>query len=128
VHDALPPAVEIEERHAEVLRIPDHVHGHLLGERIGVRPRLGQGRDDVIERGEGALGHAHAKPELLQHRERLRRGHLVDEVKPDEELGLAGRQRPDGVGVPNLVEQCLCHGDPPPRVSAGVTVKYSEIS
>ena len=127
VHDALPPAVEVEERHAEVLRVAHHVHGHLLGERIGVRPRLGRGRDDVVERGEGALGHAHAKPELAQHRERLRRGHLVDEVKPDEELGLAGRQRPDGVGVPNLVEQCLAMAISP-RVSAGVTVKYSEIS
>ena len=49
--------------------------------------------------------------ELLQHLEGLRRRHLVDEVQADQELGLAGRQRPDRVRFPHLVEQRACHGN-----------------
>jgi hypothetical protein len=47
---------------------------------------------------------------LPEHVERLRARHLVDEVQADEELRLAARQRPDGVEIPDFLEQCLSHG------------------
>jgi hypothetical protein len=67
---------------------------------------------------EGALGHAHLELQLLQHLEGLRRRHLVDEVQADQELGLAGRQRPHRVRFPHLVQQRACHGDSPPSGEA----------
>ena len=84
---------------------------HLLGERIAQRPHLAIGGHDVVHRGEGALGIQHRQAAFLQHLERLRRSHLVDQVQTDEQLGLAGFQGTDGVQIPDLVEQrSLRHG------------------
>jgi hypothetical protein len=46
---------------------------------------------------------------LLEHLEGLRCRQLVNEVESDKELGLAGRQRPNRVGVPHVVEQGAWH-------------------
>ena len=109
VDDALLARRHVEQGQAEVLHVAVHVRGHVLRHRVGVGPRLIRRRDDVVERAEGPLGHPHLQLGVLQHLERLRRRHLVDEVQADQELGLAGRQRPDRVRLPHLVEQRACH-------------------
>src|SRR5439155_1620472 len=116
--DTLLAARHVEERQAELLHVPVHVLGHLLRLRVGVGTSLVSCRDDVIERAERPLGHAHLELQLLQHLEGLRRRHLVDEVQADQELGLAGRQNSDCVSIPHLVEQRACHENPPPAYRA----------
>jgi len=111
VHDALLARLHVEERQAELLHVAVHVRGHLLRLGAGVGAGLVGRRDDVVERAERALGHADLEPQLLQHLEGLRRRHLVDEVEADQQLCLAGRQGPDRVRFPYLVEQRACHGD-----------------
>ena len=92
VHDALMAAGAIEETDAELAAVAlDRAH-HRLGLFVGERARLGVRRDDVIDGREGALRKQHLQAELAQHLERLRAGHLVDEVQADEELRLAARQ------------------------------------
>jgi hypothetical protein len=60
----------------------------------------------VIDRREGAAGKRHRQPLLAQHVERLRTGHLMDEMQTDEQLRLTARQRADGMRVPDLVKEC----------------------
>ena len=73
---------------------------HAFGERVLERPLAVVGGDDVIDRGERALGHEHREPEIAEHAERLRARHLVDQVQPDEELSLSPRQRLRRCGDP----------------------------
>ena len=82
---------------------------HVLGHDVEKRPLLGLRRDDVIRRRERPIRARDlpaASPQLV---ERLRRRHLVDEVQADEELRLAGRQLPDGVEIPHLLQECFAH-------------------
>ena len=84
---------------------------HRLGERIAVR--LGQlvRRNDVVDRREGAVRHRDLQAEIAQHAEGLGAGHLVDEMRADQQLRLATGQRADGVRVPDFFEQgFLGHG------------------
>ncbi len=87
----------------------DQVDGHLLGHLVGERALLRRRRDDVVERGERAPGHAHGQVELAQRREGLRRRDLVDQVEPDQELRLTGGQCAHRVRLPDLVEQGVSH-------------------
>jgi hypothetical protein len=105
VDDALPPAVEVEQRHPGVPAVPHEVHRHLLGQRVAERTVLGGGRHDVVHGGERPLGVPDPQARLPQHLERLGRRHLVYQVEADEELGLPRGQDPDRVGTPDLVEQ-----------------------
>ena len=54
-------------------------------------------------------GKSTVEPALAQHREGLRRRHLVDEVQAHEQLVLAGRQAAHRVGVEDLVVQRRVH-------------------
>ena len=54
-------------------------------------------------------GEPHLPAARAQHVERLRAGHLVDEVQPDEQLRLPGRQAAHGVRVPDFFQKGLCH-------------------
>src|SRR5207247_997119 len=93
VDDALLARRHVEELQIEVLHVAVHVRGHLLRLGVGVGTGLVGRRDDVIERAERALRHAHLELQLLEHLEGLRRRDLVDEVQADQELRLAGGQR-----------------------------------
>jgi hypothetical protein len=85
---------------------------HLLGQRILQRPLLRVGGDDVVDGREGPRGKAHRLIQLAQHREGLGARDLVDQVQPDEELGLSARQLAHRVKVPDLVEEIpAAHGD-----------------
>ena len=61
---------------------------HLLGQWILQRSLAltGIGRDNVINRSKRALRKWHRKLLLTNHRKRLRRGNLVDQMQPNEEL------------------------------------------
>ena len=83
---------------------------HVLGHHVAERPPLVARRDDVIDGGDRPLRMLHAQPARPQHVERLRTGHLVDQVQADEELRLPVRQRPDRVGVPDFLEERRGHG------------------
>jgi hypothetical protein len=104
VHDPLTAAVEIEQRQPEVAGVADHARSHLFGHRVGVGPRLRGSRDDVIQGAERPLRHSHLDFQVFQHVEGLGSGHLVDEVKPDQELGLSRRENPHRVRIPDLVQ------------------------
>jgi hypothetical protein len=124
VDDALPSAVEVEQRHAEVPAVADEVDRHLLGHRIAERAALGRRRHDVVDGGEGPLRHPEPQPRLPQHLESLRARHLVDEMEADEQLCLPRGQHADGMRTPDLVEQCLGH-DGRYCVRSAVAVKKS---
>ena len=86
------PLVGLEEPDAVLGAVALERDEHLLGERVGERPPLRLGRDDVVDGGEGAPREAHPQAHLAQHREGLRARDLVDQVQADEELRLAARQ------------------------------------
>jgi len=78
---------------------------HLLGQRILQGPlstRAGGG-DDMIHRGKGAFWERYGKLLLAEHRKRLWRGDLMNEMQPDKELILSRRQLPHAVPVKNLM-------------------------
>jgi hypothetical protein len=105
VDDALGGIAEAEERDVVLAAVGLEGGDHLLGHRVRGRPPQAGSRDDVVHRPEDAIGERGAEPALPQHRERLRGGHLVNEVQADEELRLPGRQPPHRVQIPDLVEK-----------------------
>lgn len=101
--DALLATLEIEIGDAELLRIAIELFDH------GIRQRISEwlfkliGRDDVIHRREGALRVPDGKSEVTEHAESLGAGHLVDEVRVDEQLRLSVGQFRRGVRLPDLL-------------------------
>ena len=62
----------------------------------------------VVERGESEVGSAHLPAGQSQTVERLRAGHLVNEMAIDiKQCGLGGRGH--DVAIPHLLEQRLWH-------------------
>jgi hypothetical protein len=111
VHDALVAAAHLEQPDAELLAVaPQRLHlrhRQLVLQRQLTADLPWVGRDVVVHRGEGEVGPAHGAPGLPDAVERLRRGHLVDEVQVDVEqvgLPLGG---PDDVLVPDLLHDGL---------------------
>ena len=109
MHDALLTALRREIADAVLRAVALELHQHLLGHVVRERPQLALGRDDVIAGREGALGVQHRQSALAQHRERLRRGDLVHEVQPHEQLRLAAGQLPHRVPFENLLIEALSH-------------------
>ena len=117
VDDALAGIAHRVQRDAEL--------GGVLAQHVDLagRDRIGDRLVDVGRRhvvvlgGDGELGTPHAATGEPQAVERLRAGHLVDEVQVDvEQVGFAGRRAHD-VAVPDLLRQCL----------GGMGVSHSEI-
>ena len=77
---------------------------HRIGQGVGIGLAHLVGRDNVIHRGKGAVGHGHLEAEVPHHPECLRARHLMDQVGADQELRLSVRQRSHGVGIPYLLE------------------------
>ena len=110
VHDPLPPAVDVEHRDPVLFAVLAQLLDHGVGERILERFHAAVGRHDVIDRRERALGHQYRQVAVAEHAEGLRAGHLVDEVRPDEQLGLPVRERADAVGVEHLLVEIAGFG------------------
>ena len=135
VDHALLARTGLEQADAVLAAIPLDVRHHFFGLDVGVGPRLILGRDDVVDRGDGALGIRHFQTTLAQHGECLRAGNLMDQVQPDEKLGLARGHGADGVEIPHLVvEGAGAHGVPGggrrrvPRWGAGMMAVRSRRS
>jgi hypothetical protein len=63
----------------------------------------------MVDRRKRALRHRDLELQVTQHPERLRTRHLVNQVRPDEELRLAVGQRPHTVCVPDFFEKGFRH-------------------
>ena len=107
VDDPLAVGAQRVDRDAELLAVAlERLHldaRELVADPRGDRRAVG--RHVVVGGGQRAVGPADRAAGQPQAVERLRAGHLVDEVQVDVEQ--AGR---DLVGVPDLVEQGLGHG------------------
>jgi len=113
VHDPLAAAAEAVQGDAVRGAVGLERGQHLLRQRIGEGPRLGGGGHDVIHRGHGALGVAHAQAQVLEAGKGLRAGHLMDQVQADEQLAGAAGQLGDPVQIPDLVVKGAgAHGCP----------------
>ena len=110
VDDSLAAAAGRVQRDAELLAVPRAARRAApcaSGSVIGAV----HGRHVVIHRRDGEIGAPHAPPVEPQPVERLRRGHLVDQVQVDvEQRRLAGLLA-DDVRVPDLLEQRLAPSD-----------------
>ena len=103
MHDPLAATADAVQGDA-VLRAVGLERGqHFFGQRIGEGPRLAGGRHDVIHRGHGALGVAHAQAQILEAGKGLRAGHLMDQVQTDEQLAGTSRQLGHLMQIPDLV-------------------------
>ena len=109
VDDALPDVAEAHEADAEVAHVALERGHHVLGHHVEERPRALARRHDVIDRRERAVDERDLPAVGPEGVERLRTGHLVDEVQADKELGLAGRKLPHRVQVPDLLEKGVAH-------------------
>jgi len=110
VHDAAVRAAEVEQFDAEGGRVLAQLRHLRLRFRVRVGQLAGrirgQGGRRMVERALGALGPGHRQATRGQFGERLRRGHLVDQVQ----VHVQHRRRGVGLGadqvrVPQLVEQ-----------------------
>ena len=110
VDDALAARGVVVEGDAEVAAVALERREHRLGHRVLERPREAAGRHDVVDGGERALGEPDRPASPSQVVEGLRRGHLVHEVKADEQLRLPRRERPHLVQVPDFLKKRVSHG------------------
>ena len=109
VHDALLDVAERVQADAELLGVATQRLDLGAGDGVGDRLVPVERGDVVVLGGEGEVGAAHGAAGEPQPVERLRRGHLVDEVEVDVEevrLTLGGS---DDVLVPDLLGQGLAH-------------------
>ncbi len=109
VHDPLVVRVGGPQRDAEVAAIAFERRGHVLRHHVDEGTLLRQRRHDVIDCGKSTTGKRDAPPMPAQIIERLRSRHLMNQMKPDEQLRLSGRQRADRVRAPHFFEQRLGH-------------------
>ena len=111
VHDPLAPAAGRVEPDAELLAVAPQRLELRRGELVR-RPVVR--RDVVVHRRERQFGPPHLPPRQAQALERLRRGHLVDEVQVDVEQRRLALGLVDEVRFPDAVEERLSH----PRIVA----------
>ena len=109
VHDALLARRAIEKRDPKLRAILAQFIHHGLRERIAIRFDHLVGRDNVVHRRERALRKRHLQAEIAQHAEGLRARDLVDQMRADDQLGLAVGQFAHRVGVPDFLEERFGH-------------------
>jgi hypothetical protein len=127
VDDALLARGEIEKFDAEIPAIFFQGDHHLLRQAVGVGAVRVVRRNDVVHGGEGPLRAGHAQALFADHLKGLGARDLVDQMEPDEQLRLAVRQFPDGVQIPDFIEQCFSHDHIPWFLAAGRRVRAVRI-
>src|SRR6185437_8680269 len=117
VHDAALRILQPQQLHPELgaiaLELPDLPGRRLDGDRCTAKDLLGAGGAGMIDGCEGQLGATQRQAPLAQQRERLRGGHLMDEVTIDVQHGW----RVGGLGhhlvlLPDLLIHGLHRGVP----------------
>jgi hypothetical protein len=110
VHDALVRGAQAVQRDPELAAvIGEHLDlrsGHLVRDRQGAIV----GRDRVVRRRHGLAGPADLQPTPAQARERLRAGHLVDEMEIDRQDGRRAGLLADDVIAPDLLDESAGSG------------------
>ena len=89
MNDTLLTGVSIEKADTVVFGIFAQSFNHLLSDRIRVRLFDFVSRHDVVDRRKSTMGVLHWETQVAKHAERLRAGHLVNQVSTDKELSLA---------------------------------------
>src|SRR5436190_22014751 len=110
VHDALTLVADVVERDPEVTDVALERGDHVLRHHDEKGPLALPGRHDVIDGTKRAVRSCHAPAALPERVERLRRGHLVNQMQANEELRLSGGKRTNLVQVPDLLEKRFTHG------------------
>ncbi len=88
MHNPLFAAGQVKIGDAEFLGVPAQFLNHRVCQGVGEGFLTLIGRDNVIDRGKGSVWILHRQPAIPEHPESLRAGHLMNEVRPDEQLGL----------------------------------------
>ena len=109
VDDALFSRLKVEVGDVEVIAVLTDGLDHFSSERVGGLVLI-NGRDDVVDGCEGALGILNRKAELAEHAEGLRARHFVNKVRADEKLGASVAECAHRVCVPDLLVECFSHG------------------
>ncbi len=105
VDNALFPGIRAKEAHAKITRVLFDMGKHVFGNGVGKRAlaRLCRRRNDVIDGRKGTFRILHLETLFAKHRESLRTGHFVAEMKPDEQLILAARKLRDDMAVKHFL-------------------------
>jgi hypothetical protein len=82
--------------------IDQHLN-HFLSHIVRQWPDTRVGGDDMVNGGKGPQRIGHPEPFVLQHAERLRTGHFMDQMQRHENLKLTGVQSPNHMIVPDLL-------------------------
>ena len=109
MNNALLAGRTVEEGDAEFPAALAQRFDHRVGERVGIRLGHLVRRHDVIDRGKRPVGHRHLEPKVAEHAKRLRAGHLMDQVRADQELRLAVRQGAHRVRFPDFLKKGFGH-------------------
>src|SRR5688572_1980545 len=98
-------AIQSKEFHTELLDVLFKGLCQFFSFTIKKGPATNIGRNDMIHCRESSLWKRHVHALFPQHIERRCRGNLVDQMKPNEKLGLASGKNPNAMGIPNLLVQ-----------------------
>jgi hypothetical protein len=104
VYDPLLSARQVKEGNSGFLAIAAQLSDHRIGQRIREWLLALVGRYDVVYRGERAMRIGYFQIEIAQHAKGLRTRDLMNEMRSDQQLRLAVRQRFNRVRVPYFFE------------------------
>ena len=104
MHHTLSFIVDVKQSHAEVAAVLLDGRHHFFGQAVHEWAKLHIGRNDMIDRRQRSFRILYRQAPVSQNRERLRAGHLVNQVQPDKKLCLAASQRAYRVEIPNFIE------------------------
>jgi len=110
VDDSLVTGAGIEKADVVISAVLAQLFNHRLSQWIAIRLKDFVGWHNMIDGRKGAVRVFHWQPAFTQHAESLRTGHLVNEMRSDQQLCLPVGQLTDGVSIPNFFVKALSHG------------------
>ena len=103
VNNALPVIVKTEELDTKLAAVRLDSHHHLFSQRIDKGALLGMGRNNMVDRGEGARGIANIQAADTKLLKSLRACDFVDQVQADEKLSLPRGKLTNRMLLPGLL-------------------------
>ena len=101
------PLVEIEQRYARLAAVALERREHVFGHDVHERPPLIARRHDVVDRRDRAARDSAPSTRAPAACRTPAARDLVHQMQPDEELRLPVRELPDGMRVPDFLQQGL---------------------